>query len=104
MSSYKTFNYFINAYFHQDWREDAKKSAEILKLFLTSEDIENINKLKNDIEKILENENIDNFFSQNVEYFNPQYDFLEDEIWHGSSNKDWLKFIESEIKKFLSKS
>ena len=42
MSNYKTFDYFVNAYFHQDWREEAKNSEAILELFLTSEDIENI--------------------------------------------------------------
>ena len=45
MSNYKTFDYFVNAYFHQDWREEAKNSEAILELFLTSEDIENIRSL-----------------------------------------------------------
>ena len=31
MSNYKTFDYFVNAYFHQDWREEAKNSANASK-------------------------------------------------------------------------
>ena len=66
MSNYKTFDYFVNAYFHQDWREEAKNSEAILELFLTSEDIENIRSLKKDVENIIENEDINQFFTKNV--------------------------------------
>lgn len=102
MSNYKTFDYFVNAYFHQDWREEAKNSEAILELFLTSEDIENIRSLKKDVENIIENEDINKFFTKNVRYFDPKYDLLENGIWQGVSNEAWLKFVDNKLDIFLS--
>lgn len=80
---YDTYNYLINAYFHQDWREDAKNPIDIIKLFVQSENLANVFALEKEM-RILLNKPLDiEFILSNSDYFHPKFFDL--------SNCEWIR-------------
>lgn len=82
----KIFEYFFNAYFHQDWRDDYDSSLAAVEDFANSESIESVTQLAKALKETMNNGGLpQNTFNKFGGNFRPESESMTVNEWMGKA-------------------